>query len=154
MSSEVYAQEFFFDQPPAETLLAELPAAARDVVVAKVRIIGGVSSLLGRDQSGRPPPLTKDSLHAWVEITDVIRGAATVNMRFDGVFGKPGTELRYKFPHTQSMLKREYFIVSYVGGDGIRRLLGSPVSLEVYEKWYEEVREYRRARGRPGASQE
>jgi hypothetical protein len=46
--------------------------------------------------------------------------------------------MHYKYPHTPRMRDRDYFIVSYVNEDGVRLLVGSPVSLEEYERWWED----------------
>jgi len=85
------------------------------------------------------------------EVADVVRGAAAPGARLDVFFGKPGTSETYQTPRTPRMYARDYFIISYIAEDGVRRLIGSPVSREEYERWNTEVREYERTRWGPGA---
>jgi hypothetical protein len=54
-----------------------------------------------------------------------------------------------KYPKTPTQKSRDYFIVSYLGNDRKRRLIGFPIAEQEYELWDEEVRE-KRLRDRSG----
>jgi hypothetical protein len=151
MSTDAHAWKHFLDEPPATLDLSQLPATARDVVLAKVRIIGSIAWRGGRDQSGRPPPLPKKLFGADVEILDVLRGKAAKGTRYIVSFGVPIPVRKYIYPVTPRMYARDYFIVSYLDGDDEHQLLRFPVSEQEYDEWEREVSEYRRERGRPGA---
>jgi hypothetical protein len=151
MSTEAYAWKHFLDEPPAAGDLAKLPTTARDVIVAKVRIIGGPYYLMGRDQSGVPPPFPKNLFEAKVEILDVLRGRTVKGAQYNVFFGVPGLGRRDKYPQTPSQKTRDHFVISYVEDDEERRLAGFPVSEQEYEEWRKEVSDYERIRGRPGA---
>jgi hypothetical protein len=141
----------FLEQAPTDAELARLPPGARDVIVAKVRVREGPFYLIGRDQSGAPPPLPKDLFAARVEVIDVLKGRTTTSAQFDLSFGVPGPGRRYKYPHTPRQKARDYFIVSHVEDDKVRRLLALPISEQEHAEWEKEVFEYERLRGRPGA---
>jgi hypothetical protein len=141
----------FLDQTPDDAELARLPPGAQDVTVAKVRVLAGPFYLIGRDQSGAPPPLPKDLFAARVEVLEVLKGKTTIGAVLHPSFGVPGPGRRYKFPHTPLQKERSYFIVSYVDDDRVRRLLAFTVSEQEYAVWEEEFFEYERSRGRPGA---
>jgi hypothetical protein len=148
------ATRFFLDYPPSAAEISKLRGDRKELIVAKIRILGTIGSLIERDQSGRPPPhrFAKALYAAWIEVIDVIQGATNSGVRFDAVFGQPGTSEIYVIPRTPQMYAHEYFIVSYLGDDGMRHLIGFPVSDEAYNEWNAEVRKYERARGRAGAS--
>jgi hypothetical protein len=141
----------FLDQAPADAELARLPPGAQDVIVAKVRVREGPFYLIGRDQSGAPPPLPKDLFGARVEVLDVLKGRITTGAQFDLSFGVPGPGRRYKYPHTPRQKATDYFIVSYVEDDKVHRLLAFIISEQEHAEWEKEVFEHERLRGRPGA---
>jgi hypothetical protein len=149
-STEPYATKHFLDAPPATADLSKLPATARDVIVAKVRIVEGLHYLVARDQSGKFPPLPRDLFMALVEIVEVRVGKAATRQRYDVYFGVPGIGTRIKYPHTPSQKTRDYFIVSHLDKDNKRRLIGFPVGEKEYEQWEMDVSEHERMRGRPG----
>jgi hypothetical protein len=129
--------EMFLDRAPTNSDQAMLPQDARDVLIAKVRVVGGPSWLGGRDQSGmRPPlPLEMDLFGASIEVLDVLSGNVRAGTRLDVYFGRPGGQRRYKLPLTSDQKRRDYFVVSYARDDGKRRLLAVPISREEYELW-------------------
>jgi hypothetical protein len=119
----------FLQRAPGEDELRLLPASARNVVVARVHVAGGPAYLIGRDQSGRPPALPKDLYWARLEVVEVIRGDARPGEQHDVFYGMPGTGSRYSRPFAT---ERGIHVVSYVSGDGVRRLLAFPVSEEEF----------------------
>jgi hypothetical protein len=142
----VQYSEYFLDQAPADVDRTKLPLTARNLVVAKVRVLEGPAYLIARDQ-----PPGKDLFWVRAEIVDVLSGTAVTGARYDLYFGVPGVGPRHKYPHTPRQKTRDYFVASYVAEDEMRRLLAFPVSQQEFEKWKKEVREYERTRGRPGA---
>jgi len=142
--------QFFLDHAPTDADRAHIPATARAIIVAKARIMVRPHYLGGREQSGMPRP--KNLFGAQVEIVSVLAGSAAVGERYYVAFGVPGSDRRYKYPHTPDQLMHEYFIVSYVDDDNVRRLAALPVAERDYEQWEREVGDYNRERGRPGAS--
>ncbi|MBM3528907.1 MAG: hypothetical protein FJX62_12520 [Alphaproteobacteria bacterium] len=143
--------QYFLDVPPAGQGASSLPVTARDVVVAKVRVAERPAYLVGRDQSGKPPPLPKDLFFARLEVLEVLSGTVQVGVQQDVFFGTPGLGARQTRPHTPAQLARGYFVVSYRGEDGVRRLVPFPIGAEAYDAWQKEVFEYERQRSRPGA---
>ena len=98
-----------------------------------------------------PPPLPKSLFGAEVEIVSVLAGSAVVGERYYVSFGVPGSDQRYKYPHTPDQLRHEYFIVSYLDDDNVWRLAALPIAERDYEQWEREVWKYERERSRPGA---
>jgi hypothetical protein len=146
-----YATQYFLDSPPSTAPLTTLPTNAREVIIAKVRMVGRIAYLIGRHQSDQLPPRPKDLFGVDVEVVEALRGRTDVSARHKVYFGVPGEGRNYKYPHTPRMYAREYFIVSYIGEDKVRRLLGFPVSRGEYDEWEREVSRYERIRGLPGA---
>jgi hypothetical protein len=127
-STEAAFWKYFLDQPPTAADLANLLPKARDVLVAKVRIIR-ISWIRGRHgeiYSGK-----EFSYAAQVEILDVLRGTAAKDTRPYVYFGSVDLR-RYIVPHR---CIREYFIISYPDKDNDRQLLAIPASQEEYEAW-------------------
>lgn len=87
MSTEREAISFFRREPPIESDLAGLPNSARDVVVAKVRIVGRVSYLGPRERPSGPP--MKDLFGARIEVLEVLRGSIVTGTQLYVVFGEP-----------------------------------------------------------------
>jgi hypothetical protein len=144
------ATQYFFEKVPAN-LASRLPSAARDLIVAEVHVVGDLSYLVGRDQSGQPPLVPKYRFMASVEILNVLTGAAKIGARYDVYFaasGEAGQKITY--PDTPDQKARKYFIASYVDEGSLRRLLGFPISEQEYEKWTGQFLGYERERSRPG----
>jgi len=150
MGTDAYAWKYFLDEPPIAADFSQLPVTARDVIVAKVRIIRGPYYLVGRDQSGKPPPPPKNLFQARVEIVEVLHGQTPKGAQYWAFFGAPGLGRRDKYPHTPSQKTHEYFVISYTG-EGDELLAGFPTDEREYDAWRKEVSEYERQRGRPGA---
>jgi len=151
MSTDAYAWKHFLDEPPAAADLSPLPIGARDVLLAKVRIVGRIFWRGKRDQSGQAPPPPKRIFGAEVEIVDVLSGNAAKGARHIVSFGVPILGRRDMYPVTPRMYARDYFIVSYLDQDSERELVGFSASEQEYEEWIRNVSEYERQRGRPGA---
>ena len=150
VSPEAYATKFFLDGPPSAVDKSKLPATARDVIIAKVRIVGDLIYLVPRDESGYAASPPKDLFLAQVEFVDVLAGAAVTGKRYEVYFGFPGVG-RMEYPHTPTHMARDYFVISYRDGDGRRRLVGYPVSEREYVEWGKEISDYERKRTAPGA---
>jgi hypothetical protein len=151
MNTASRATQYFLEDRPTD-FASRLPPTVREVIVAKVRIIGDFMYLAGRDQSGQPPPLPKNLLMVQVEIVGVLAGTAATGERYKVYVGVPGlVGQEHVHPRTPSQKALQYFVVGYVDEDNLRRLLGFPISEQAYEKWRREVSVYERERGRPGA---
>jgi hypothetical protein len=153
--SSVTPMEFFLEQPPTESQLSQIPQSAKDVVIAKVRIDGRFAPQL----LGHAPPPQSDIFAAAVEVIELLRGDVSreevnvvsannnrIEVRVVGVyFGvtSGGRPQRLKYPNTLTQMSRDYFIVSHLGNDRKRRLIGFPVTDQEYELWDKEVREER-----------
>jgi hypothetical protein len=147
--------QFFLEQPPTESQLAQIPKSTRNVVIAKVRIDGRFVYL-----PGEYTPPRSDLFVASVEIIELLRGdmsreavnvVSANNNRIEvrvveiyfGATAGGGPPQRLKYPNTLAQMSRDYFIVSRLGSDRKRRLIGFPVSDQEYELWDKEVREER-----------
>jgi hypothetical protein len=144
-SAQVSAQQtsieyatHFLDRPPTPAELSPVPADARDVVVAKVRLVEPLRYFSNRDQSGLPPPPpppSSDVFFARIEIIEAVQGAASAGSRHDVHFGERVRGRNYKYPPPRWPLSREYFVASYVSPDGKRRLLAFQISEEEFREW-------------------
>ena len=123
-----------------------LPADAKDVVVAKVRFMMSASWLGGRHCER----CTNDILFTRIKITEVKRGSAGIGQEFDVRMGLRNDHREFAYPHTPDQRGREYTAVIYASDDGLRRLASFPISPSQYAQWNEEVSAYERQRGRPG----
>jgi hypothetical protein len=152
MDKDSHPTEYFLDAPPANVDLAGLPATAKNVLVATVRLLDRPTYLVGRDQSGQPSSLPTDLFAARIEIVRVLHGPQVApGTKFDVHFGTPGFAQRLKYPHTTSERARDYAALIYLSKDGVRRLGGFPIEEQAYEEWRKGVAEFERARSRPGA---
>jgi hypothetical protein len=140
---------YFLDRVPESLDSSTLPKTARDVVIAKVHLEDHPAYLIGRDQSGRPPPLPPYLFHARLKILEARKGNVTVGAMVDVTFGVPGSPARIHYPHTPHQLARDYGVVIYSGDDDERHLAGFPISETQYQEWDEEVRSYERTRNAP-----
>jgi len=142
--------QMFLDHVPAEADRAKVPATAKDIVVAKVRIVDGPSWIGGRDQGGLPSPAVTDTRWARVQLVHVFEGIRRVGDKFDLYFASPKLTNRYIVPHTPAQLAKEYYIISYIDDDSRRRLVHIPADEAQFTKWYNEYWTYERERSRPG----
>jgi hypothetical protein len=142
---------YFLDRVPENLDISTLPKTARDVVVARVRITSSPSYLVGRDQSGRPPPppLPPYLFHARLKIKDVRRGSATVGEMVDVTFGAPDPRGLVHHPHTPEQFDRDYDVIIYAVDDDERHLAGFPISETQYRDWEADVWSYERSRMAP-----
>jgi hypothetical protein len=127
----------FLDRPPTPAELSHAPADARDVVVAKVRLVEPLRYFSNRDQSGLPPPPPPSSevFFARIEIIEALQGAPSAGSRHDVHFGARDRVPNYKYPRPRWPLSREYFVAFYVGPDGKRQLLPFQISEQEFHEW-------------------
>ena len=151
MSTDAYATKYFLDEPPTVNDLKSLPANARDVIVAKVRIIARPRYLIERDQPGQALPLPNDLFVAVVDVFDLLKGDAAAAGQHEMYFGEGRVRARYLFPHTKERRARDYFVVSYAMQDGVRRLLAFAASKDEFEGWEREFLEYGIGKPSPNA---
>lgn len=137
---------YFLDRVPESLDSSTLPKTARAVVVARVRIEGRLTYLVGRDQSGRSPPLPPYLFYARLKIMDVRTGHAATGETVDVTFAVPNSSAAIKYPHTPNQLDRDYEVIMYSTEDGEHHLAGFPVSEAQYMQWDAEVRSYDRSR--------
>jgi hypothetical protein len=116
-------------------------AAGADGLTARVRVLEPPVYLIGRDQSGAPPPLPKDLFYARVQVVQALSGAAQEGTQLEVYFGIPGPHRRYAVPRTPRQLMRDYVVVSAVGADGLRRLQEFPLEPQDFEQWKREARQ-------------
>jgi hypothetical protein len=141
---------YFLEQMPADVKAPSyLPADAKDVIVAKVRLGQGLDVvwLGGRHCEG----CTNDIFGARLKIVEVLSGSAQVGEIFDVLLGQRSEHREFMaFPNTPDQLRREYTVVIYLGADGKRRLVPFQITQPEYKKWDEERWAYQRLRGKPG----
>jgi hypothetical protein len=123
-----------------------LPADAKDVVVAKVGFLMSATWLGGRHCEG----CTNDILFTRVKIVGIKRGRAEIGQVFDVRMGLRNDYREFAYPHTPDQLGRKYTVVIYSSDDGLRRLASFPISTSEYSQWNEEVWAYERERGKSG----
>jgi hypothetical protein len=115
-AAAAFATKYFLDAPPTKDDLVNLPAQARDLIVAKVRLSKAV--WLGRrDQSGMPAPPTKNIFFAQIELLDVLSGAAKSGDQLEVFIATAPDVQRYITPATPAMKAREYFIATFLDRD-------------------------------------
>ena len=132
---------YFLDQLPPDMEASKLPSSARDVVIAKVRVLEH-PSWLGKRHSADLP---RDVFFIRLRILDVRRGSAAIGADYNIYFGERGKDI--VFPNTPEQLAREYIVMMYLDADDIKhRLVGFPISNAQYSRWQAEVSEYRRSR--------
>ena len=150
-SAQLFATEqnrtpaaYFMEQPPADIEPNNIPKGAQDVIVAKVRLDQPVLFLGGRHCEG----CTNDILGARLKIVEVRAGSAQIDQELFVHFGQR-SEHREEFityPTTPDQQSREYTVVSYLDGDGKRRLVPFQISKLELEKWQAELLAYDRER--------
>lgn len=149
VAGNAHLVSYFLDNVPSRVDASTLPKTARDVVVARVRIVGRPSYLVGRDQSGGPSlePRPKNLFHSRLKILKVESGKATVGSTVDATFGLPTSSgLRNYHPYTPEQLDRDYFVVMYTDDDGRARLAGFAIGESEYQLWKSEAEKYDRQR--------
>jgi hypothetical protein len=139
-AAAAFATKYFLGAPPTKDDLVNLPAQARDLIVAKVRLSKAVS-LGRRDQSGMPGPPTKNILFAQIELLDVLSGTAKGGDQLEVFIATTPGARRYITPVTPAMKGREYFIATFLDRENQRQLLGLPASQVEFEKWEAELNE-------------
>jgi hypothetical protein len=130
---------YFLDKAPSD-IRASTPAAGKDVLLARVRLLGVPAFRGGRGPRGgrSQDPLPKELLSASLKILEVLSGNASVGSVFDVTFGQVDqTHSLIPVPRTQSELEGEYFVVLYSGDGDQWHLAGFPISEEQYQKWQE-----------------
>jgi hypothetical protein len=131
---------YFLDKAPNDIRASTLPAAGKDVLLARVRLLGVPAYRGGRGPRGgrSQDPLPKELLSARLKILEVLSGHASVGSVFDVTFGQVDqTHSLIPVPRTQSELEGEYFVVLYSGDGDQWHLAGFPISEEQYQKWQE-----------------
>src|SRR5688572_16884972 len=99
---------YFLDQTSdVADVPINLPADAKDVVVAKVRFLERASWLGGRHCEG----CTNDILFTGVKITEVKRGSAETGQVFNVRMGLRSDYREFAYPHTPDQRGREYTAV-------------------------------------------
>jgi hypothetical protein len=148
----------FLNKPPSKEDMSRLPSDAKDVVVAKVRVVASYG-FGGRHGEALGPRPRNALFGVEVIVTAVVSGNATMEPRQNTimgprhhvVYGRPGSGLRHIIPHTQGQRALEYYIVSYRRDDQWRRLVEFPITKEKFEEWEKEALDRERVRGRPSA---
>jgi hypothetical protein len=139
---------YFLDEPPSDLSQSTLPPSAGEIVVAKVRLMGRSSYLVGRDQSGRPPAEKppEELFSAQLELLDVVRGKRPAERILRATFGLADNSHTYiRHPTTPQQLARDYFVTIYEEG-GRLHVAGFPSSEASYREWEKEFLEYERTR--------
>jgi hypothetical protein len=135
-----YLVTYFMDRLPPDIRASTLPEDARQVVVCSAILTKRPAYLVGRDQSGEPPPLPKAPFRGRIKILEVFAGNAAAGDLVDVLFGSWNHSGKRHFrPFTQNQLDRNYFVVIYLGADGERRLAGFPIEESEYQEWETEL---------------
>jgi hypothetical protein len=138
-SNEETVVAHFLDQLPPDPKASELPAAARDVVIAKVRLLQSPTWNGPR----HPAHPLRDVFFTQIKILDVRSGNAAIGAEYNIYFGR---EKEMMYPDTPEQLSREYIVMMYLDADDAKhRLVGFPISSAQYTRWQAEVWEYRRS---------
>ncbi len=123
---------YFLDQASdAADVPINLPADAKNVVVAKVRFLERAVWLGGRHCEG----CTNDILFTRIKVTEVKRGSAEIGQVFDVRMGLRNENREFAYPHTPDQRRREYTAVVYSSDDGLYRLASFPMSYSQYVLW-------------------
>ena len=130
---------YFLDETSDGAVPNNLPANARDVIVAKARFVEPPIWLLGRH--GEEPG--NDVFATKVEITEVKRGSAENGRVFDVRMGLRTDYRDFAYPvaipQTPDQLSQEYTVIIYSAEDGIRRLASFMISPSQHARWEAEV---------------
>jgi hypothetical protein len=130
---------YFLDETSDGAVPNNLPANARDVIVAKARFVEPPIWLLGRH--GEVPG--NDVFATKVEITDLKRGSAENGRVFDVRMGLRTDYRDFAYPvaipQTPDQLSQEYTVIIYSAEDGIRRLASFMISPSQHARWEAEV---------------
>jgi hypothetical protein len=130
----------FLDRPPSELELASLPAGGREVIVAKVRLLMRPAWIFNPDM----PRSLGYAFYVRVRVVEAARGSAQAGDEHEVFFGAIGSDKEYKFPRTRAQIERSYFMVSFIGPDGLRALLPFSIERREFEEWKGEFyRDYR-----------
>ena len=130
---------YFLEQTSdAADVPINLPADAKDVVVARVRFIEPAVWLGGRHCEG----CTNDILFTRIKVTEVKRGSAEIGQVFDVRMGLRSDYREFAYPHTPDQRRREYSAVIYSSDDGLYRLASFPISHSQYVLWAAERSAY------------
>ena len=114
---------YFLDQLLTDIEASKLPSSARDVVIAKVRVLEH-PSWLGKRHSADLP---RDVFFIRLRILDVRRGSAAIAADYNIYFGERGKDM--VFPNTPEQLGRECIVMMYLDADDAKhRLVGFPIS--------------------------
>jgi hypothetical protein len=127
----------FLDRAPTDVELSQLPSTARDIVVAKVRLIVQPHYIFEPDRREQDRG-SQDLFHARVQIVEPVKGWSEIGQEYDTYFGRPGVGRRYKYPAALSEIGRHYFVVLFRSHDGQRRLLTPRIAKSEFEKWQAE----------------
>ncbi|WFU15576.1 hypothetical protein [Bradyrhizobium sp. CB3481] len=129
--------QYFLDNAPNDIGASTLPATAKDVLLARVRLLGAASGLGGRiPPGGRGKYPLKERLAASLRVREVLSGSASVDSIFDATFGV--IDQIYSLipaPRTKSELERDYFVLLYADDGGQWYLAGFPMGEAEYQKW-------------------
>ncbi len=139
------AVTYFPDRVPDNIAVLRLPQNAKDIIVARVRLIQQPVYMVGRDDSGGPSatPLPKDNYFAQLKILAVESGVSPASGSIDVRFGSRAEVRPIMVPYTPDQLRRDYIVVIYVDPeDGERRLAPVPVSQDQYAQWLAEQSAY------------
>ncbi|MCA1412043.1 hypothetical protein I6F30_13020 [Bradyrhizobium sp. NBAIM20] len=132
---------YFLDKPPGDIRTSTLPTTAKEVLLAKVRLLGTAAGLGGRiPPGGRGNDPLRERLAVSLRVLEVLSGNASVGSVFDATFGVTDqTHSLIPVPRTKSELERDYFVVVYADDGGHWHLAGFPMSEAEYRSWEEKL---------------
>jgi hypothetical protein len=86
-----------------------------------------------------------------LKIVEVLKGQAEAGQVFNVLLGRRDDGARYiAVLTTPDQHRRQYTVMMYVAGDGLRRLASFPLSQTEYDRWKEETYSYERLMSKPG----
>jgi hypothetical protein len=131
-------QKFLLDAPPSDAQISAVSKSYRDVIVAKIAIVGNFVSNSPQDMSGvaiQPPVYT---LTFEVKILEILSGNGVPGSVVRVMIARKPNEPIFPYPRSSSQRQREYFVLSYIDDRGDRRLAGIPMLHEDYRLWQTE----------------
>ncbi|MCA1535474.1 hypothetical protein I6F21_23360 [Bradyrhizobium sp. NBAIM03] len=130
---------YFLDKPPSDIRTSTLPTTAKEVLLARVRLLGTAAGLGGRISTGRPwERFSQGASRGQPQGSRSPEGNASVDSVFDATFGVTDqTHSLIPVPRTKSELERDYFVVVYADDGGHWHLAGFPMSEAEYRSWEE-----------------
>ncbi|MGJ5137637.1 hypothetical protein ACQR1V_06595 [Bradyrhizobium oligotrophicum] len=134
---------YFSEELPVEITKPQSLSSMDQIVVARVRVLGGPAGLYGFEQSARPGEAFHEDYSAWLQVLAVLRGKRPELERINVTFGSGHSYAQG--PTTPRQLQQEYFVAMYEDLSGFH-LIGVPIEAAKYTEWQQEIGVFERER--------